>query len=241
MHWANWMLLGIIVTLLACMAQSFASSISLTKYAPIASCRHKMAHAWKCRSYLPTYGAISQTSHEKVLLWMRSSMLFWNWGISQRATVPGWCFWGFFNNAAHKNSFQGALAPMVGWSFLQAGSSPPDVDGLASTAIWANCWVGNDSSDLPTCSSHSASSILLFSCSWLEGVSCTGTGGSTSAGGAGSTCTWALVFTFQTCFSFPFFGVPFVLTILKFKWEREKVYQELEQSHKSQVASILKF
>ena len=38
---------------------------------------------------------------------------------------------------------------MVGWSFLQAGSSPPNIDGPASAAIWTNCWVGDDSSDLP--------------------------------------------------------------------------------------------
>ena len=38
---------------------------------------------------------------------------------------------------------------------------------------------------------------------------------STSAGGTRSMYTWALVFTFWTCSSFPFFGVTFVLTILE--------------------------
>ena len=123
---------------------------------------------------------------------MRSSVLFWNCWISQRATVPGWYFLVFFTLPAWRNSFWGALPPMVGWSFLLTGSSLPKSDGLASTAIWANCQVGNDNDgDLPTSSSHlassthfSASSICLFSSSLMgEGFLagdgwCTGEGAS---------------------------------------------------------------
>ena len=36
----------------------------------------------------------------------------------------------------------GSLAYHVGLSFFWASSSPPDIDGPASAAIWANCWVG---------------------------------------------------------------------------------------------------
>ena len=107
---ANWMSLGIMVTLFACMAQRLASSRSPTKYASAASCRHNMACAWKCRSYLPTSRVILQTSHEKCSFWIRSSMVFWNWWISWRATIPSWYFWGFFSSAACKNSFWGGLA-----------------------------------------------------------------------------------------------------------------------------------
>ena len=133
------MSLGIIVTHFAQMVQKFASSMRPTTYASAASCRHIIVCPWKCVSYLPTCMAISQTSHKKGSFQIRSSMLFWNCCISQRATIPGWYLLGFFTWPAHKNSFQKALPPIVGWSFLQAGSSPPDLDGLASTAIWANC------------------------------------------------------------------------------------------------------
>ena len=98
---------------------------------------------------------------------MRSSVLFWNCQISQRATVPGQYFLVFLTLPAQRNSFCGALPPMVGQSFLLTGSSLPKSDGLASIAIWANCWVGNDDSDLPTPSSHLASSTCLSASSIL--------------------------------------------------------------------------
>ena len=110
-------------------------------------------------------------------------MLFWNWQISPRATVPSQYFWVFFNGAAYKNSFWGgALPPTVGQSFLQTGSSPPNIDGLASAAIWTNCWVGDDCGDLPTSSSHSTSAILLMISSGPRGVSCASNGWCTSTG-----------------------------------------------------------
>ena len=117
------MSLGIIVTLLACMVL-LASSMRPTKNASAASCRHIMALPWKCRSVLPTAWAISQTSHEKGSFLIRSSVLFWNCQISQRASVLGWYFLVFFTFPALRNSFWGALPPTVGQSFLLAGSPP---------------------------------------------------------------------------------------------------------------------
>ena len=96
----------------------------LSKYASAAYCRHTMALPWKCRSYLPTSRAISQTSHEKGSFLIRSSVLFWNCQISQRATVPGQYFLVFLTFPAWINSFWGALLPTVSQSFLQIGSSP---------------------------------------------------------------------------------------------------------------------
>ena len=154
------MSLDIIVTHLAWMAQRFASSMRPTIYASAASCRHIIACPWKCISYLPTCSAISWTSHKEGSFQIRSSVLFWNCHISWGATIPGWYLLGFFTLPACKNSFWGALPPMVGQSFLQAGSSTPNLDGPGSAAIWANCWVGNDDGYLPTYSNCPAFSVL---------------------------------------------------------------------------------
>ena len=150
------------------MAHRLSFSRSPTKYASPASCRVEVVHIWKHISY-PTSRAISQTKCEKGSLQTRRSILFRNWQISWRATVPGQYLWDFFTLPAFWNSFQGAFPPMVSLSFLQAGSSPPDIDGPASAAIWANCWVGDDSSDLPTSPSLSDSSILLSNSLLVEG------------------------------------------------------------------------
>ena len=107
---------------------------------------------------------------------MRSSVLFWNHQISQRATVPGWYFLVFITLPAQRNSFWGALPPTVGWSFLQTGSSLPKSDGPASAAIWANCWVGYNDGDLPTYSSHLASSTCFSASSILFSSSLMGEG-----------------------------------------------------------------
>ena len=140
------MSLGIIVTLLVCMVQWVASSMRETKNASAASCKHIMALPWKHRSVSSTAWAMSQTSCEKGSFLMRSSVLFWNCWISQRATVPGWYFLIFFTFPALRNSIWGALPPTVGQSFPSAGSSP-ETDGPASEAMWANCQVGNDDGD----------------------------------------------------------------------------------------------
>ena len=169
------MSLGIIVTLLVCMVQRLASSMRATKNASAASCKHIMALPWKCRSVLPTAWAISWTSYEKGSFLIRSSVFFWNCQISRRATVPGWYFLVFFTFPALRNSFQGALPPMVGQSFLLTGSSP-EADGPASAAIWANCQVGNENSDQPTSSSCLASSTCLSASSTVFSTSLTGEG-----------------------------------------------------------------
>ena len=169
------MSLGIFVTHFTCMVQRLASSMRPTKYASAASYRHIMVLPWKCRLYLPTSRAISRTSHEKGSFLIGSSVLFWNCQISQRATVPGQYFLVFLTLPAWRNSFQGALPPMLGQSFLWTGSSPK-ADGPASAAIWANCWVGNDDSDLPTSSIHLASSTCLSASSTIFSTSLTGQG-----------------------------------------------------------------
>ena len=146
-----------------------------TKYASAPSCRHIMVLPCKCRSYLPTSWAISWTSPEMGSFLIRSSVLFWNHQISQRATVPGLYFLVFFTLPAWSNSFWGALPPMVGWSFFLTGSSPK-ADGPASTAIWANCQVGNNDRDLPTSSSFLASCTCQSASSIFFSTSLTGEG-----------------------------------------------------------------
>ena len=171
------MSLGIIVTLFACMVQRLASSMRPTIYASSASYRRIIVLPWKHKSYLPTSRAISWTNCKKRSFQIRSSVLLWNCQISQRAAVPGQYFLVLFTFPALRNSFLGALPPMVSWSFFLAGSSLPDVDGLASAAIWANCWVSNDKGDLPTPFSCSASAIHLIISSACGGASLAGVGG----------------------------------------------------------------
>ena len=158
--------------------------------ASAASCKHIMVLPWKCRSILPTSWAISWTNCEKGSFLMRSSVLFWNCQISRRATVPGWYFLVFFTCPTLRNSFQGALPPMVGQSFLLAGSSPK-ADGPASAAIWANCQVGNNNGDQPTSSSHLASSTHLSASSTIFSTSLMGEGFLAGEGwctGEGASC-----------------------------------------------------
>ena len=59
------------------------------------------------------------------------------------------------------------LAPTVSRSFFWAGSSPADINGPTSIAIYASCLVGDDSGNCPTSSSLLASSLHL---SILPGV-----------------------------------------------------------------------
>ena len=225
---ANWISLGIIVTLLACMAQRLASSMRLTRNASTASCKHIMVLPWKCISVLPNAWAISWTSHEKGSFLMRSSVLFWNHQISRRATVPGQYFLVFFTFPALRNSFWGAFPPMVGQSFLLAGSSLK-TDGPASAAIWANCWVGDDDSNWPTSSSHLASSTCFSASSTVFSTSLTGEGLLAGEGW----CTgeegllpffaiflWSSLVLSTVLPSLSFFGVNFILAILSKKQRR---------------------
>ena len=131
---------------------------------------------------MPTSRAILCTSHEKGSFQIRSSVLFWNCHILWRVSIPGQYLLGLFTLSACKNSFQGALPPTVGQSFLQTGSSPPNLDGPASTAIWANCQMGNDEGDLPTPSNCPASSILHNISSALGGTSLARDGGGLERG-----------------------------------------------------------
>ena len=99
-------------------------------------------------------------------------MLFWNWQISWRATIPGWYFWGLFNMPAFKNSFLGALPPTVSWGFFLAGPSPADINGPASVAICASCLVGDDPGNCATSSSFLISSLHLPTLPGVGGLRC---------------------------------------------------------------------
>ena len=78
------------------MVHRLASLGRPTKYASAACCRVKMTCTWKHMSYHPTSRAISWTKCKKGSLQMRRSILFWNWQISWRATIPGQYLQGFF-------------------------------------------------------------------------------------------------------------------------------------------------
>ena len=138
---------------------------------------------------------------------MRRLVIFWNWQILWGGAVPSWYLWGFFTFPTFRNSFWGALPPMVGQSFLLASSSLPNIDGPASTAIWANYQVGDDSSDLPTSSNFSVSTFLLSISPGVGRASTSCNGGSASAGGStGAACTLTHVFTFWVFPSSPLPG-----------------------------------
>ena len=148
---------------------------------------------------------------------IRRSILFWKWQISHRATVTNWYLWGFFTLQALRNSFQGALPPTVSQSFLLAGYSPTNEDGPASTAIWANCWVGDDSSDLPTSQllqPFSPTHSGLAAHSVLEGSLFLVLGGPSA-----SARTWAHILTFTP----RFLGITFVLTMLELERKSQSV------------------
>ena len=124
MQQANWTSLGIIVTLLACMAHRLVSSKRDTKNASAASCRHMMALPWKHMSVLPTSWAISRTSPEKGSFRIRSSVLFWYRQISWRATVPGWYFLVFLTFPAFQEFLLWGLASNGRMEF-PSGRLPP--------------------------------------------------------------------------------------------------------------------
>ena len=94
MRLASWMSLGIMVTRLAWIAHRLVSSNNPTMYASQASWMANTACDWKRRSDLYSV-AISLTRRWKGNLRMRSSVLFWNFLISLRATVPGRNLCGF--------------------------------------------------------------------------------------------------------------------------------------------------
>ena len=97
--------------------------------------------------------------------------------------MPGQYFLVFLTFPAWRNSFWGALPPMVGQSFLLTGSSP-NADSPASAAIWANYQVGNDDGNLPTSSSHLASCTCWSTSSISFSTSLIGEGFLAGDGGA---------------------------------------------------------
>ena len=133
--------------------------------------------------------------------------------------MSGWYFLVFLTLPTWRNSFQGALSPMVGQSFLLTGSSSPDLDGLAFAAIWANCQVGDNEGDLPTPLSCSASSVLLIISSACGGASLARVGGCTSDEGLfslPSTLVTALIYSIcVSALLFPCLGVTLVLAMLE--------------------------
>ena len=116
---------------------------------------------------------------------------------------------------------------MVSWSFLLASSSPPNVDGPSSAAIWANCWIGNDSGNLPTSPNFSASSTLLSNSLSVGAVSTSGTGWSASARGSGWGCTSTVVLTWRALLPSPILSVFLILAMLEF--ERKSANEKPEQ------------
>ena len=205
----NCMPLSMILKHFMWMAQRLASSRKLTRKYSAACCRVRTVHTWKCMSYFPTLWAILWTKHEKGSLCRRSSILFWNQWNLQRATIPNQYLWGFFNCPAFRNSFQGALPPMIGQSFFWAGSSSADIDGPSLAAMSANCLIGDDSGDLHTCSSFFTSSP--FAPPHL-GLGASSVAGDPDSVGAGWTSTCVL-----TCQAFPHppFGVTFIHAMLE--------------------------
>ena len=183
----------------ACIAHKLVSSRRPTKYASAASCRVRMVCTWKCMSYLPTSRAISWTKCEKGSLHIRRFVLFWKQWISCRATVPGQYLWGFLTFPALRNSFWRILPPMVGQSFLLTGSSPPDIDGPASAAIWAKCQVGRP----PWWPPH----LSQLCCLLHSPLQLTLSGASSTSGAGGShasACTSTLVHTWRAFYLSPF-------------------------------------
>ena len=149
----------------------------LTTYASTASCRHIMVLPWKCKSYLPTSRAFSWINHEKGSFLMRSSVLLWNCtGSLEEQLCQASISWSSLLYQPRGIPSRRALPPTVGQSFLLTGYSLPKSDGPASAAIWANCWVGNNDGNLPTSSSHLASSTHFSASSILFPSSLMGEG-----------------------------------------------------------------
>merc|ERR1739842_258917 len=102
------------------MAPRLVSSNRPTRKASEASWRAMTAEDWKRRSVLKSW-AISLTRRWKGSLRMRSSVDFWYFLISRRATVPGRYLWGFLTPpvagadlraALVANCLRGALPPV---------------------------------------------------------------------------------------------------------------------------------
>ena len=88
---------------------------------------------------------------------MRSSVLFWYWHISWRATIPIQYLQGCFNPPL-KNSFHGAFSLTVGLTWL---ASVLVFEGPTSATILANIWVSEIPGNLPAAFSPSHSLLCL--------------------------------------------------------------------------------
>ena len=162
---------------------------------------------------------------------MMRSVLFWYWQISQRATIPGWYLLDFFTFLARRNSFWGALPSTVSQSFFLASSSLADIDGLTSRVIWANCWVGDDSGNLPTSPKFPTSTILFSISLGVGGASTSGAGGSTGTGGSDSAWTSTLVLTCWAFLTSPILSISLVLAILEKIISQSEALAALQESH----------
>ena len=131
---------------------------------------------WKCKSNLPTSKAISQTSCEKGSFLIRSLVLFWNCQISQKSNCARPVLPGLFNFSSLEKFLLGGFAshgqselppdwllPWSRWPSLQQPSGP-------------TVGISNDNGDLPTSSSHLASSTCLSASSTIFSTSLMGEG-----------------------------------------------------------------
>ena len=121
-------------------------------------------------------------------------------------------------------AFHGQLELPSGWLL------PLNIDGPASTAIWANCWVNDNSSDLPTSPNFSTPALLLSDSPGIGRASTSGPGGSASAGDStGSICTSNYV---HTCRAFlpPILGIFFMLVILEKKTSQSEARAAMQES-----------
>lgn len=91
----SWISLGMMVAHLAWISYRLVSSNNPTRYASAASCCVATIDDWNLKSVLKSW-AISLTSRYKGIFLIRSSMLFWYFWTSRRATIPGLNQWGFF-------------------------------------------------------------------------------------------------------------------------------------------------
>ena len=122
-----------------------------------------------------------------------------------------------FHFSGLKEFLLGSLTSTVSWSFLLAKSSLPNVDGLASAAILANCWVGDDSGDLPTSSNFSPLPSSFLFCLGLEGLHIRYWRFCSTGGSTGAACTSAHVFISRAFLASPIWDVFTVLAILELK------------------------
>ena len=107
---------------------------------------------------------------------MKSSVLFWNCQISQRATIPGQYFWGLFMRPFFTNSFWEAFlqtspplppfVPVAGLVMTQA-ISPPPLFSLPPLFFYAAHWLGKSTWCLCLCLR-----LLPLPCSWHYLCSC---------------------------------------------------------------------